>query len=428
MSKKSIYAIVILATLLLVLAGYIMFNSSDSSKSENFALSGVIITDPKLLNPTKVYYVGTRSISNIKTPATNGGVTPCGEFPDVVYREAPSADATCVITEANPVPPDDSYYNFSTAPTLATDIYPRYFNPILFSITTSTGAVSKAMSVSFNSSGIIFLCLVGGTTYWSSSFGSSNQTFNLVPSGITFNSASIGNGNAMIGSRDTNKVVYYGDISTGYTPVANGATYYNLVNPVVGTALGGNKDYLLLGLGDSNTTVYLQYAASFYFKPIGVFTPITSLSIDQSVTSICSYIPATSTVAATSNLYVISLSASDAASSANTLLAPMAANVNTVSTANWKKIKGNPIITNLFVSEDLKGFGVTATGQIVICKNVLSTLQASDWVVLPSIDGVVFSKVFYRKTTADFACAVDVNGLVYVQRNITAMFTRAFPV
>ena len=52
---------------------------------ESFVLSGIIYTDPSLLDPNKTYLIGTRTKSNIKSPAQNGG-TECPEYPITIYK------------------------------------------------------------------------------------------------------------------------------------------------------------------------------------------------------------------------------------------------------------------------------------------------------------------------------------------------------
>jgi len=52
---------------------------------ESFALSGIIYTDPSLLDPNKTYLVGTRTKSNIKSPAQNGGKE-CPDYPVTIYK------------------------------------------------------------------------------------------------------------------------------------------------------------------------------------------------------------------------------------------------------------------------------------------------------------------------------------------------------
>jgi hypothetical protein len=52
---------------------------------ESFVLSGIIYTDPSLLDPNKTYLVGTRTKSNIKSPAKNGG-TECPDYPITIYK------------------------------------------------------------------------------------------------------------------------------------------------------------------------------------------------------------------------------------------------------------------------------------------------------------------------------------------------------
>jgi hypothetical protein len=50
------------------------------------AFTGEVLTNPSLTNPNHFYYIGTRIVSNTRSPAQNGG-EPCpAEFPTTIYR------------------------------------------------------------------------------------------------------------------------------------------------------------------------------------------------------------------------------------------------------------------------------------------------------------------------------------------------------
>ena len=93
----------------------------------------------------------------------------------------------------------------------------------------------------------------------------------------------------------------------------------------------------------------------------------------------------------------------------------------------YLELSGSPNnISYVCAGEDLRAFAVDADGNILICNNITTASTPSDWIILPKISSVVFSKVFYRQTSNDIAYALDVNGKVYVQKGVNAMFKQLF--
>jgi len=54
---------------------------------ERFTLASTFITNKKLLDRNKTYYVGRRKVSNLISGPMYGGVNKCSEYPDLVYKE-----------------------------------------------------------------------------------------------------------------------------------------------------------------------------------------------------------------------------------------------------------------------------------------------------------------------------------------------------
>ncbi len=98
-------------TIIYALVAYIFYRLFISK--EGFALSSGIFSldDIKAgrttVDPTKIYYVGTRKVSSTTTPGINSSKT-CTEFPSTVYKLAPTVDPVCKTDNA------DSNYQFST--------------------------------------------------------------------------------------------------------------------------------------------------------------------------------------------------------------------------------------------------------------------------------------------------------------------------
>ena len=79
--KQSTYIIIFLLLVII----YNLMITDQYSFLERFALSGTVVTDISQLDPTKFYLVGTRTKSNIKSPAQNGGKE-CPDYPVTIYK------------------------------------------------------------------------------------------------------------------------------------------------------------------------------------------------------------------------------------------------------------------------------------------------------------------------------------------------------
>jgi hypothetical protein len=77
-------------------------------RKEAFALSSGTVLGTAI-DPNKFYFVGTRSVSNTKTPAQFGG-TECSEFPGSVFKLQAAVNAVCVGEN------DDKHYTFGDKP------------------------------------------------------------------------------------------------------------------------------------------------------------------------------------------------------------------------------------------------------------------------------------------------------------------------
>jgi hypothetical protein len=99
-----------------IAAGYLLYKVLFSK--EGFALSSGITDKTSDLDLTKYYFIGNRTTSNTKTPATNGG-TECPEFNDFAYKLAPKTDAVC-----QPNGPEDAFYTFVNTTKVGAKMFP----------------------------------------------------------------------------------------------------------------------------------------------------------------------------------------------------------------------------------------------------------------------------------------------------------------
>ena len=432
--KQSTYIIIFLLLVII----YNLMITDQYSFLERFALSGTVVTDISQLDPTKFYLVGTRTKSNIKSPAQNGG-TECPDYPVTIYKEAAVVNADCISpTAAISSVPDDTFYSYGTSSVPGVVILPRFFTTnITFNIPiTSTTNDNATKSISYNLNGQVLLVgETSGNAYWSSNFGASNQSFNVIPSGVVkFDNASLGMGNVTAGGRSlptNDKLIYAGTLTGGYAPIQNRTSYYYGTQQAIGTVpniqghAAGTYDNIFMTIGlDGN--VFLQQQGSYYYKLVWSQQPgkASSISLDKTVATIVQYKPASGTTLASSIIFMVSLQPGG-----NVANAPggIGAEISTLNTVAFKKVLGSPNnISYVCAGEDLRAFAVDADGNILICNNITTASTPSDWIILPKISSVVFSKVFYRQTSNDIAYALDVNGKVYVQKGVNAMFKQLF--
>ena len=430
--KQSTYIIIFLLLVII----YNLMITDQYSFLERFALSGTVVTDISQLDPTKFYLVGTRTKSNIKSPAQNGG-TECPDYPITIYKEAAIVNADCISpTAAISSVPDDTFYSYGTSSVPGVVIFPRFFTTnITFNIpiTTTTNDTS-VKSISYNDSGnVLIVGNTSGIVYWSSNFGTSTQSFNSMPGGtVTFTNASIGKGSYVVGGRMTDNVLYWRSTAptSNWNAIQDRSTLYNGTQVAIGTVSGiqgynGLPDNVVMIIG-TDGNVYLQQNGAYFFKIIWSQQPAkaTSISLDQTVATIVQYTPSSGTTLASSIIFMTSFQAGG-----NVAKAPggIGSEIATTNTAAFKKVIGNPNnIKYLCAGEDLRAFAINDLGNMLICNNITTATTPSDWIVLPSLSGVKFSKVFYRKTANNIAYAIDESGKVYVQRDVDSIFKQLF--
>ena len=431
--KQSTYIIIFLLLVII----YNLMITDQYSFLERFALSGTVVTDISQLDPTKFYLVGTRTKSNIKSPAQNGG-TECPDYPITIYKEAAIVNADCISpTAAISSVPDDTFYSYGTSSVPGVVIFPRFFTTnITFNIPVTTTTNDNATkSISYNTNGTVLI--VGNTSgnlYWSSNFGTSTQSFNLISGGTnTFNNASIGMGNFYVGGRLTpsnDNLLMAGTTTGSMSPIQNGSSYYYGTQQAIGTVTGiqgyvGTPDNVLMTIG-LNGRVFLQQQGAFWYRIVWSQDPAraSSISLDQTVATIVQYTPSSGTTLASSIIYMVSLQPGG-----NVAKAPggIGAEISTLGTAGFKKVVGNPNnIVYLCAGEDLRAFAINSDGNMLICNNITTASSPSDWIVLPSLTGLKFKQVFYRKTANNIAYAINESGKVYVQRDVDSMFKQLF--
>jgi hypothetical protein len=431
------------------------YNFKSLNNIENFALSSNIFVDPKLLNPYKYYSIGNLIISNTLTKQINEGVNNCIEFPLKAYKEAPQFFTTNI-----PFPKEANVNNATSCQvsscTLESQICPPNVagangitricknntwvsytsSMVINTIPTKDVAVN---SISYNKDGVVLVVgKTSGLVYRSTNFGTSSQTFTLVPSGtVTFSNASIGMGNFVVGGRvgPTNDNLLYSNYNitnSNFSVIYSGSYHYGVQN-AVGTVPGiqgytvGAFDNVLLCIG-TNGDLYLQQQGAYWYRWLFSQQPgkVNSISLDQTVATAVMYTEGSISkgILPVSTIFMISFQPGG-----NVSKAPggIGAEIATANTSSFKKVVGNPNnITYLCAGEDLRAFAVTDTGSMLICNDITKAKTLLDWVVLPAPPSVKFSKVFYRKTLSDIAYAIDINGQIYVQNGVNAIFKQMF--
>lgn len=379
---------------LLVVLGYVVYGklTQGDSNVEKFALSTGVYTDVTQLNPSRFYYRGTRTTSNTKVPAQNGGTT-CQEFPTEVYKEAEVKNAECQGEI------QDAFYTFDTVSTKATVLYPRFF-AVATPTFNSAAAPTTFSWITFYGNNAVLIDSAGGI-YYSMNFTTQGVSPYFIRRDGTLQQSSLNSSGFLVGTTNTvaNGTLYgsYPFNQNGWAGEPQGGQGRLLE---VGKSTNGPNNPIIVTLNAANQGNYKIWGVSNWGA--GISQQLTQIYIDETFLSGCNNV---STTITNGNIFYQDNFNGTAAPSFTPVRYPA---------SGVKYIAAN---------RDYRAIAINQAGKLIACKNLKTVSSDLDWKLIQTIDpNVTFKQVSFKGAGNNVVAAISTDNQLYMEMDISTLF------